>query len=660
MDGIQLVYFYLNHPQIGLNNVELTFSNRFEFKIKEFNEGSRKFKVVIRQKEKTDNISAEFWGEEKHVTRVDLLVGQNGAGKSTIMKYIANNSYDDRGEWFAIYLEIVNGVRNYYFNTDFGKVVPISIEILESWNNESFINLKEIYDVSLNWSYIPNAIDRKLIDYKTSSVYKFVKHQLKILQEHFPAENLAYAFDIPVDFNVTKNLLKDKKVNNYLKRILKKSTSFILRKRMKSELKVMSKEQYGFGEIDEEYIEYIQYRDALLSDSFYLESFSKERLNIFKMMIYMHWVINIIEKDKEIKSLESLSNIESLPEFNIFLINVLKNSISESKNKSNKIQIIGEYIQFGFIERLFFLVEYGIMDIAIKWTGGIDFTFYFNKKINSKAEEYIIDLLDFIDYINTKYNNIKDFNLQRAGLTNMSSGEIAFIDLFSRIYHKFSSKNNKEDNQDDEDEFYDEWSNSASNFLCLLDEPDAAFHPEWSRQLIYNLTSFINNLLSGTDKKCQLIVTTHSPFMVSDMPSDYVTSVKLNLDKNDTYYRTIKKPKYSFAANIYELLNDDFFMDAPVGEFAQRKIQQIIDRIKSLKTLPDESLNKEITDISGFINMISDKLVRARLYDMLNKEKQALPDVGSLNLIEDLIKEIKELKQEVSELKRKSYNGEKL
>ncbi len=60
MQGIQLVYFYLNHPKIGLNNIELTFSNRVEFKIKEFNEENRKFKVEIRQKEKIDNISAEF------------------------------------------------------------------------------------------------------------------------------------------------------------------------------------------------------------------------------------------------------------------------------------------------------------------------------------------------------------------------------------------------------------------------------------------------------------------------------------------------------------------------------------------------------------------------------------------------------------------------
>jgi len=398
-------------------------------------------------------------------------------------------------------------------------------------------------------------------------------------------------------------------------------------------------------------------------DSFYIDNFSKERFNLFKMMIYMHWVIAGIENDKDIKKVE-FSNIESLLQFNMYLKNILKNSIGESKNKSNKVQIIGEYIQFGFIEKLFFLVEYGIINIEIKWTGGISFTFYFNRKVNNKIEELIIELLDFIEYINKKYNdnniNIKDFKFQRAELTNMSSGEIAFIDLFSRIYHKFSSQNDKKYNQNDEDEVEDEWSNSESNFLLLLDEPDAAFHPEWSRQLIYNLTSFINNLLTGTDKKCQLILTTHTPFMASDMLSDYVTSIKLNPNENGTYYRTIQKPKYSFAANIYELLNDEFFMDAPVGEFAQRKIQQIIDRIRSLKTLPDESRNKEITDISDFINMVSDKLVRARLYDMLNKERQDLPDVGTLNLIEVLIKEIKELKQEVSELKRKGYNGEKL
>ncbi|GCD10345.1 hypothetical protein [Clostridium tagluense] len=76
--------------------------------------------------------------------------------------------------------------------------------------------------------------------------------------------------------------------------------------------------------------------------------------------------------------------------------------------------------------------------------------------------------------------------------------------------------------------------------------------------------------------------------------------------------------------------------------------------------MPAQCLSKEIDDISNLINMVSDKLIRARLNDMLQKNKKLLLDIDSPTIIEHLIKEIKELKQEVSKLKNKGYDGEKL
>lgn len=321
-------------------------------------------------------------------------------------------------------------------------------------------------------------------------------------------------------------------------------------------------------------------------------------------------------------------------------------------------KIIKEYMKFDFIEKLFSFIEQGKVNVKIPSTGDIRFNILLNEKVDREIETSIIKLINFTDKIKRDYqdNNIKKLILQMVGFCNMSSGEIAYIDLFSSIYEIFSLNIIR----DEEDKFEAEMYNKATNYLFLLDEPDAAFHPEWSRRLIYYVTTFINNLLSGTNKKCQFIITTHSPFMVSDMPSEYVTCIKLNLHRDGTYYRTIKKPKYSFAANIYELLNDGFFMDAPVGEFAQQKIQQILNRINDLDSLSSECLSNEIEYISNIINMVADKLVRVRLIEVFEKKKKILLNTESSNLLEHLLKEIKELKHEILELKKKDYDGEKV
>ncbi|GCD10344.1 AAA family ATPase [Clostridium tagluense] len=572
MQGIQLVYFCLVYSDTGLNNIELAFSNHFEFHVQEFHEKNLECKVLISKKEKTDSLSEEFWGEEKHVSRVDLLVGENGAGKSTIMDCLGGQG---SGQWFALYLEIVDGKLNWFFNTDVD--YPVNIEILEDWNIENIIKPKEIGDASYACRHIPNVLSRSWVNNygnpddfgiiagnKPAAVYNFVKHELPLLQKYFPAENLAYQFSIPVDLYSMMKFFKNRKVNGYLKTILETATLMISESK-DCKLNIRTKEQYGYGEIDEDYIKYRQHSDALLVDCFYQEEFSNERLNLLKMIVYVYWVMHITNV-KNIQNLECQYNMNSLLELNSYLKNVLNSITNKSKNMTSSMKIIREYIEFDFIEKLFSFVEEGWLKIRIGSTGSIGFKIFLNEKVDKEIDMKILNLINFTNQIKTRYNddNIKSLKLQWVGFGNMSSGELAFIDLFSSISGIFSLNIISDEEENYEFEKY----NKASNYLFLLDEPDAGFHPEWSRRLIYYVTTFINSLLSETNNKCQFIITTHSPFMVSDMPSDYVTCIKLELDENGTYNRTIKKPKHSFAANIYELLNDGFFMDAPVGEFA--------------------------------------------------------------------------------------------
>lgn len=53
-----------------------------------------------------------------------------------------------------------------------------------------------------------------------------------------------------------------------------------------------------------------------------------------------------------------------------------------------------------------------------------------------------------------------------------------------------------------------------SGILLLLDEPEISQHPNWQMDILSNL----NNALSGC--KCHVLVSTHSHFLVSDLPMD--------------------------------------------------------------------------------------------------------------------------------------------
>jgi len=112
------------------------------------------------------------------------------------------------------------------------------------------------------------------------------------------------------------------------------------------------------------------------------------------------------------------------------------------------------------------------------------------------------------------------------------------------------------------------------HIVVFLDEVDLSLHPKWQKK-------FFNILITLLDKirkikpmlKIHLIFTTHSPFLLSDIPKENIIFL------ND-------KPfiKQTFGANIHTLLSDSFFMeDGLMGEFAKGKINEIIEFHKEVE-----------------------------------------------------------------------------
>lgn len=153
----------------------------------------------------------------------------------------------------------------------------------------------------------------------------------------------------------------------------------------------------------------------------------------------------------------------------------------------------------------------------------------------------------------------------------ISSGEMAFLSMFSRLYECFSN--------------FAEFSNAKdSKFeaLVLLDEAETALHPSFQRKLVYNAIWFFETFFPNA--AVHLIFASHSPILLSDIPkSNCEFLVRPGEDGKE-----VPKPlefnrlTNTFGANIFDLYRLSFFMeDGTVGHFASQKIDSILKKLET-------------------------------------------------------------------------------
>ena len=83
-----------------------------------------------------------------------------------------------------------------------------------------------------------------------------------------------------------------------------------------------------------------------------------------------------------------------------------------------------------------------------------------------------------------------------------------------------------------------------------MDEPETYLHPEYCREFIYNTVKILKH--RKPELQLQLIITTHSPFMLSDTISSQVTCV--DYDEYGECVVCESSEKQFFAANIFSIM----------------------------------------------------------------------------------------------------------
>ncbi len=143
----------------------------------------------------------------------------------------------------------------------------------------------------------------------------------------------------------------------------------------------------------------------------------------------------------------------------------------------------------------------------------------------------------------------------------------------------------------------------------VFDEMELCFHPEYQRTFVNNLISYIKRMELNKTFSFNIILTTHSPFILSDIPAYNILALK-DGEPDEQF-----KNKKTLAANIYDILNNGFFMDDFIGEYSSIFIDEII---KKLNDSNDDISAKEQEILFKQISLIGDDFVHIKLLEKLD------------------------------------------
>ena len=196
----------------------------------------------------------------------------------------------------------------------------------------------------------------------------------------------------------------------------------------------------------------------------------------------------------------------------------------------------------------------------------------------------------------------------------LSSGENNLLSMFSSLYYVFDGNDDHIVTQSyaTDEQFF------ADTILLFMDEADLTYHPEWQRQFVSILTAFLSKVYDVRKiKNIQVLLTTHSPLLLSDMPKNNV----IYLQKDD-----MGKPVdiETFGQNIHQILKDSFFLEnGTIGAFAAdkinetaRRLQNIIDEFEKQgqqKHHDFERINRELEECKQLIDLVAPGVLKGKL-----------------------------------------------
>lgn len=639
---MELLYLWVDNYQDGfLDKQGINFDNRFQYQIKQKKNGN--YELHIRE---NHNFLEDFFQpkdksseEMAKIKNITAIVGQNGAGKSRVIDFLkenyGTNSVADADEQIKNYLYITreysdNSILHYI---NFPKKMNVDIDLYKGINfkyqirndqgipcsleKTTLIYFSNVYDnkeeysvenmMNISTNHLSNNFNRFPEKYIESegSTFKFqeIKRQIQFIyamKNKF--KNLKLPFDVPEQIDLFFHGRDDL---------------------LSSQRQVVLGEEKNILESIQEFYNSIR---TVKKNEFHV-SFSSMQRNIvigFTRCILGHLNRELRNGDWRYM----IENIEfTIPRKGAFKDNYdrLRKGILEFasllENKDEKLKelikmlISLEHLMGKFYDQYIYQTE--------RIENRIKYKFSFDIK-----EESGNDFEEFLKHYENACitNDFIDFSWR-----NLSSGERALLNIYARFY--FASKR-KELTE-----------NTENDLMILIDEGEVYLHPHWQGKLLNILIEYFpivfRNIGGEKQRNIQIILTSNSPFVVSDLPSTNIIFLKKEMEKS-VVVDSLEEYHQTFAANIHSLLAHSFFMeDGVTGAFAKRKINEIIQLL--IKEDSDTIFQNE-EKITRTINLIGEPVIR-------NKLSQMLTDRQSISML-NVNSEIQKLRLRIEKLEK--------
>lgn len=233
----------------------------------------------------------------------------------------------------------------------------------------------------------------------------------------------------------------------------------------------------------------------------------------------------------------------------------------------------------------------------------------------------------------------------------LSSGELALLNLLGRL--------NSVENQ------------LENNVIVLIDEVDLGMHPEWQRKWIKYVLPIIGDMLKKENRSVHVILTTHSPIILSDILTKDVIYLSNNTSKNKL--KLVKKDFKTFGQNIYMLFKNSFFLEGAKGGFSYDVIKDILTILgesnevivcerESYKlfvkkynlNFDEKTPTKEVLKFfENFIENIGEEIIRKHLKLQIGNAKwiEEVDHSKEIDLISEYEEQIKLYQEKIKELR---------
>lgn len=641
---MELIYLWIENYK-NIKNQEFNFNPSYEV---HFDNENKKLSVEKTNKGIPDN----FFGE--NITSITGIIGKNGSGKSNLLEFIfkkikkpnfkvqnlekkieilkdinleknlknidEKNNLIREGESYIAILKKDNDLFlsiNYFGNEQLTKE---SSGLKKIEDNEIFKYQIINYSSMLDYDYYRynDILDGGFYEFNKDITTTFYyrnyqknyshlrednKKIVEILDETI--ENLKNDKELPKKLGKLKEVLKDidskAKVIDYIKKLeVEKQINFYLKYRKANNLKSIIEEI----NVPEKIL------FSLLNPQFYMKEnkISGKYLEILesnhKDIIFRNKIqlFFLVIQDKFKKRVEDVLGESYLKE----LEKERNNKEELNKKILSKLE---KTMEEKFIELEFEIKE--IKELFETFDGLFELQNY-----DSERDVFTIEVdedkknifIKFLDLVLSLEGNIFNYSWD----IGMSTGEKELFSFFSRIEESIK----KEEAE-------------ISDKILLIDELGNSYHPEWQRKSIDLIIRFLNgyNKENNVNYKWQLILTSHSPFIMSDLPSKNMILlgkyeekdelVKNNKQKIGNCKVESKKMK-TFGSNIYDMLSDNFFMESTFGEFSRNKIKEVIKLLNGKRELSE----KESSEIKFIIENIEEPLIKNRLISMLENYEE--------------------------------------